>query len=384
MEAKADGPVILRGKPVADMILERCRARIGRIKKEAGVTPCLVTVLTGNDPASEKYVDRKGKLCHELGMESIKIKFPASTTTEQLVTKVKELASDPKIHGILLQHPMPRQIDERVAFEAVGAAKDVDGVTFHSFGTMTFGLRGFDSATPGGIIRLMRHYEVEIEGKHAVVIGRSVILGRPMGMLLLQANATVTITHSRTEGLADHVRRADIVVAAVGKPNFVKGDWIKPGAVVIDAGFNPGPTGNVGDVDYEACLAKSSMITPVPGGVGPMTLAVLMEQTVTGAARQAGLGDLDDQVVSVERAGDYSPAFVQSVWAKARAIAGKDPKLVRMDAFGRVIEREAYGDEAHPNGWMITHTGDRSNRAQHQAATCRPMHMRNVAAKAPL
>ncbi|WP_428389602.1 bifunctional 5,10-methylenetetrahydrofolate dehydrogenase/5,10-methenyltetrahydrofolate cyclohydrolase [Mucisphaera sp.] len=291
MIEKTDGPVILRGKPVADAILDRCRQLVPQIIERAGIKPCLATVLTGSDPASEKYVDRKGKLCRDLGMESIKIVFPETTTTEELVAKTRELARDPSVHGILLQHPMPRQIDERQAFESIGPAKDVDGVTFHSFGTMTYGLEGFDSATPGGIMRLMRHYNVPIAGKHAVVIGRSVILGKPMAMLLLDADATVTICHSKTQNLADHVRQADIVVAAVGKPNFVQGDWLKPGAVVMDAGFNPGPKGNVGDVDYDACLANAGMITPVPGGVGPMTLAVLMEQTVIGAARQLGIAD---------------------------------------------------------------------------------------------
>ncbi|QDU71311.1 bifunctional 5,10-methylenetetrahydrofolate dehydrogenase/5,10-methenyltetrahydrofolate cyclohydrolase [Mucisphaera calidilacus] len=289
MNEQADAPVILKGKPVADLILENCRQRVRQIVDATGVQPCLATVLTGSDPASQKYVDRKAKLCQDLGMKSIKVTFPETTTTEELVAKTRELAEDPAVHGILLQHPMPGQIDERAAFEAIGPAKDVDGVTFYSFGTMTYGLAGFDSATPGGIMRLIRHYKVPVEGRHAVVIGRSVILGKPMAMLLLDANATVTICHSRTTNLPEVVRQADIVVAAVGKPNFVKGDWIKPGAVILDAGFNPGPKGNVGDVDYDDCLPRSGMITPVPGGVGPMTLAVLMEQTVTGAARQLGV-----------------------------------------------------------------------------------------------
>lgn len=289
MNDTADGPIILKGKPVADLILEGCRQRVQQIIEATGTAPCLATILTGSDPASAKYVDRKGKLCRDLGMKSVKVTFPETTTTEQLVAKTRELANDPTIHGILIQHPMPKQIDERAAFEAIGPDKDVDGVTFYSFGTMTYGLPGFDSATPGGIMRLIRHYKIPTERRHAVVIGRSVILGKPMAMLLLDANATVTICHSRTANLADHVRNADIVVAAVGKPNFVQGDWIKPGAVILDAGFNPGRNGNVGDVDYEACLKNAGMITPVPGGVGPMTLAVLMEQTVTAAARKLGV-----------------------------------------------------------------------------------------------
>ncbi|GAB4196692.1 MAG: bifunctional methylenetetrahydrofolate dehydrogenase/methenyltetrahydrofolate cyclohydrolase FolD [Phycisphaeraceae bacterium] len=285
-------PVIIKGKPVADAILANCEKRVQRIIEKTGVTPCLATVLVGNDPASEKYVDRKGKLCEKHGMKSIKVHMPEDSTTEQVVAKVSELAADKNVHGILVQHPMPKQVDERAVFEAIGGDKDVDGVTFHSFGTMSYSLPGFGSATPEGIMRLMRAYDIPIEGKHAVVIGRSVILGKPMAMLLLAANATVTICHSRTVDLPSIVRQADIVVAAVGKPHFVKGDWLKQGAVVIDAGFNPGPKGNVGDVDYEDCLPRCSMITPVPGGVGPMTLAVLIDQTSIAAARQLGV-DVD-------------------------------------------------------------------------------------------
>ena len=285
-------PVVIKGKPIADEILAHCRKRVERIKQATGVTPCLATVLVGNDPASEKYVDRKGKLCEKYGMKSIKVHMPETSSTDQVVAKVSELANDDAVHGILVQHPMPKQVNERAVFESIGGAKDVDGVTFHSFGTMTYALPGFGSATPEGIMRLMKAYDIDIKGKHAVVIGRSVILGKPMAMLLLAAHATVTICHSRTVDLPGVVRNADIVVAAVGKPNFVKGDWLKPGAIVIDAGFNPSPSGNVGDVDYDDCAPKCSMITPVPGGVGPMTLAVLIDQTSIGAARQLGV-DVD-------------------------------------------------------------------------------------------
>ena len=282
-------PVLIKGKPVADSILERTAGRVAAIREKAGRTPCLAAVLVGNDPASAKYVERKGKLCEQVGMKSIMVTLPEQTTTEQLVERITKLSADPTVHGILLQHPVPRQIDERTAFEAIAAIKDVDGVTFHSFGTMSFGLPGYESCTPGGIMALLRHYEVDIEGKHAVVVGRSAILGKPMAMLLLQANATVTVCHSRTRDLAEVVRLGDIVVAAVGKANFIQGDWLKAGAVVIDAGFNPGPKGNIGDVDFASASQVASMITPVPGGVGPMTLAMLMEQTAIGAARQLGL-----------------------------------------------------------------------------------------------
>jgi len=291
-------PLILDGKKVAARILENCARRVKRIKEMSGVTPCLATVLVGNDPASTTYVKMKGKRCEEVGMRSLRVEMPASTTTEQLVAKIKALGEDPAVYGILLQHPVPKQIDERLAFEAIPPMKDVDGVTLHSFGAMTMGDFHGDgpvfgpwgsvpgSATPGGIMRLLEAYEVPLAGKHAVVVGRSPILGKPMAMMLLAAHATVTICHSRTRDLPEMVRQGDVVVAAVGKPQFVKGKWIKDGAVVIDAGYN---AGNVGDVDYETAAQRASMITPVPGGVGPMTLAILIDQTSLAAAWQLKL-----------------------------------------------------------------------------------------------
>ena len=280
---------LIDGKAVAMQLRERTAERVARIKQRTGVTPTLATVLVGSDPASAKYVESKGKLCEKLGMRSVRVAMPERTSTEQLLEKITALRDDRQVHGILLQHPVPRQIDERAAFEAIGPEKDVDGVTFHSFGAMFYGLDGWESCTPGGIIRLLDAYEVAIAGKHAVVIGRSAILGKPMAGLLLNRDATVTICHSKTVDLPDVVGEADIVVAAVGKPAFVQGEWIKPGAVVIDAGFNPGPRGNIGDVDFDSASEKASLITPVPGGVGPMTLAVLMEQTSVAAARQEGV-----------------------------------------------------------------------------------------------
>lgn len=277
------------GKRVAGELNERTAQRVAQIKQATGVTPCLATVLVGHDPASARYVASKGKLCEKLGLTSLRIELPDTTTTEELVQKITDLGADPAVHGILLQHPVPKQIDERAAFEAIPGSKDVDGVTFYSFGTMFYGLPGFDSCTPSGIVKLLDAYEVNIAGSHAVVIGRSAILGKPMAGLLLARDATVTICHSKTRDLPAIVRQADIVVAAVGRPNFVQGDWIKPGAVVMDAGFNPGPKGNIGDVDFEPAAQRASLITPVPGGVGPMTLAVLVEQTAIGAARQLGL-----------------------------------------------------------------------------------------------
>jgi methylenetetrahydrofolate dehydrogenase (NADP+)/methenyltetrahydrofolate cyclohydrolase len=207
-------------------------------------------------------------------------------TSGELVSRIRGLASDAAVHGILLQHPVPEQIDERAAFEAIPVEKDVDGVTATSLGRVVLGLPAFAACTPAGIMRLLAEYKVVMEGAEAVVIGRSPILGRPMAAMLTNAHATVTLCHSRTRNLAEVVGRADLVVAAVGKPKFIRGEWIKPGAVVIDAGYNPG---NVGDVDFEAALPRASLITPVPGGVGPMTIATLIDQTADAAAAQLGI-----------------------------------------------------------------------------------------------
>ena len=277
---------LLDGKAVAQQILERCEQRVRQIIDQTSVTPCLATVLVGEDPASVTYVRMKQRRCEAVGMRSVKVVLPDTTTTQELVAKINELSNDEAINGILLQHPVPRQIDERAAFEAIAPSKDVDGVTIHSFGTTAFGLPGFGSCTPAGIMRLLEAYDVPIAGQQAVVIGRSPILGKPMAMLLLAADATVTICHSKTKMLSDIVRRADIVVAAVGRAEFVKGDWIKTGATVIDAGYNKG---NVGDIDFETASLRAAMITPVPGGVGPMTIATLIDQTALAAARQHGI-----------------------------------------------------------------------------------------------
>jgi methylenetetrahydrofolate dehydrogenase (NADP+)/methenyltetrahydrofolate cyclohydrolase len=268
------------GKAVSQQILENCAKRVKSIVERTGVTPCLATVLVGSDPGSATYVKMKVKRCEGVGMKSLRVDMPETTTTAELIAKITELSNDPGIHGILLQHPVPSQIDERAAFEAIVPSKDVDGVTIHSFGTTSFDLPGFGSCTPAGMMRLLDYYKVEIKGKHAVVIGRSPILGKPMAMMLLARHATVTICHSRTQNLPEVCRQADILVAAVGKAEFVKGDWVKEGAVVLDAGYNEG---NVGDVHYEGAAAQASMITPVPGGVGPMTIATLIDQTADAA-----------------------------------------------------------------------------------------------------
>ena len=277
---------LMDGKAVARELLAECETRVTRIVEETGVRPCLATVLVGEDPASVTYTRMKRKRCEAIGMRSLKIELPEEIDTAALVGQIVKLGHDDTVHGILLQHPVPGHVDERAAFEAIPGAKDVDGVTIHSFGTTSFDLPGFGACTPAGMMTLLEHYQVPIEGRHAVVIGRSPILGKPMAMMLLAKHATVTVCHSRTKDLPALVRQADIVVAAVGRPRFVQGDWVKQGAVVLDAGYNEG---NIGDVEFEGVAARASMITPVPGGVGPMTIATLIEQTVTGAERQLGM-----------------------------------------------------------------------------------------------
>ncbi|MES9810372.1 bifunctional 5,10-methylenetetrahydrofolate dehydrogenase/5,10-methenyltetrahydrofolate cyclohydrolase [Streptomyces cinereoruber] len=277
---------LMDGTALARRTVEETAARAAEVTRRTGVTPCLATVLVGEDPASVTYVKMKRNRCAQAGIRSQHVELPATTTTEELVAAITALSLDPEVHGILLQHPVGPHIDERAAFEAIAPEKDVDGVTMASFAAMGFGLPGFVSCTPGGIMRLLDAYDVELSGKRAVVVGRSAILGKPAGLLLLGRDATVTYCHSRTRDLSSVVREADVLVAAVGRPNFIKGEDIKPGAVVVDAGYNPG---NVGDVDFGSAAERASLITPVPGGVGPMTIAVLLAQTVEGAERQLGL-----------------------------------------------------------------------------------------------
>ncbi|MGW0966457.1 bifunctional 5,10-methylenetetrahydrofolate dehydrogenase/5,10-methenyltetrahydrofolate cyclohydrolase [Streptomyces sp. NPDC002516] len=276
---------LMDGGALARRIVEETSDKAAELTRRTGVTPCLATVLVGEDPASVTYVRMKRARCAKAGIESRLVGLPAGTSTAELVDVLRSLSQDPAVHGILLQHPCGPHIDERAAFEAIAPEKDVDGVTMSSFGAMSFGLPGFASCTPGGIMRLLDEYDVDLAGRHAVVVGRSAILGKPVGMLLLARDATVTYCHSRTADLAATVREADVVVAAVGRPRLIRGEDVKPGAVVIDAGYNPG---NVGDVDFEAARTRARLITPVPGGVGPMTIAVLLAQTVEAASRQLG------------------------------------------------------------------------------------------------
>ncbi len=277
---------LIDGRASARRLCEIVKRHVTQIRRECGVTPALATVLVGDDPASTTYVRTKGKRCEELGLRSIKIELPRDTTTSQLVAETEKLGADPTVHGILIQHPVPRPIDRRAAFESIPIAKDVDGVNSATLGRVILGLDAFVPCTPRGIMTLLSDYAVPLDGALAVVLGRSPILGRPMSSMLINAHATVTLCHSRTRHVADIVRGADVIIAAVGKPKFVKGDWIKPGAVVIDAGYN---LGNIGDVDFDAAIERVSLITPVPGGVGPMTIATLLDQTVQAAARQLGV-----------------------------------------------------------------------------------------------
>ena len=269
--------IILDGKSLALSSEEELKMRVTSLLEKKNFVPILATILVGSDPASATYVKMKGNACERIGMKSIKVELDSDTTTEELLSKINELNSNPEVHGILLQHPVPDQIDERLCFDAIDIKKDVDGVTCLGFGNMSMGEKAFGSCTPQGIMRLLHEYKIEIAGKHAVVVGRSPILGKPMAMMLLNENATVSICHSKTNNLEEHLIKADIIVGAVGMPKFIKSDWIKDGAVVIDAGYHPE---KCGDIDLEGIIDRCSAYTPVPGGVGPMTINTLIMQTV--------------------------------------------------------------------------------------------------------
>ncbi|WP_315041512.1 bifunctional methylenetetrahydrofolate dehydrogenase/methenyltetrahydrofolate cyclohydrolase FolD [Faucicola mancuniensis] len=277
--------LVLDGRAYATQMESELKTRVEALKQKTGATPILATILVGDDPASATYVKMKGNACRRVGMDSIKVEMPQDTTTEQLLAKINELNNNPNVHGILLQHPVPSQIDERVCFDAIDIKKDVDGVTCLGFGNMAMGEPAYGSCTPQGIMYLLQKHNIELSGKHAVVVGRSAILGKPMAMMLLNANCTVTICHSKTQNLAEIVKQADIVVGAVGKPELIKKDWIKQGAVVVDAGFHPTENGGVGDIELAGIEEIASAYTPVPGGVGPMTINTLIRQTVESAEK---------------------------------------------------------------------------------------------------
>ena len=285
MAVGSKSAVVLDGAKVAQETEAHIRERVEKLKALSGVTPILATILVGDDPSSATYVRMKGNACRRVGMDSMAIEMPQSTTTEQLLAKIHELNANPAVHGVLLQHPVPAQIDERACFDAIALDKDVDGVTCLGFGRMAMGELAYGSATPAGVMRLLAAYNIPLASKHAVVLGRSPILGKPMAAMLLNADCTVTICHSRTQGLQALVGQADIVVAAVGRPAFIPGEWIKDGAVVVDAGYHT-VDGGVGDIDLSTSLKERiSAYTPVPGGVGPMTIATLITQTVMAAEK---------------------------------------------------------------------------------------------------
>ena len=275
---------ILDGKILSAEIREKVSEKVAALK-EKGVTPGLAVILVGNDPASEIYVRNKGKGCEETGMLSRTIHMDSSTTQEELEEEIRKLNEDPAIHGILVQLPLPKHLDEEAALSRILPEKDVDGFHLINAGHLMTGTEGVVPCTPKGALYMIRSAGIDLSGKEAVVIGRSNIVGKPMAMLLLQQNCTVTMCHSRTKDLAEHTRRADILVAAVGKPRFVTADMVKPGAVVIDVGINRVDGKVCGDVDFEAVKEKAGWITPVPGGVGKMTIAMLLSNTADAAER---------------------------------------------------------------------------------------------------
>jgi methylenetetrahydrofolate dehydrogenase (NADP+)/methenyltetrahydrofolate cyclohydrolase len=277
--------IVLDGKALSLVMEAQLKERVTRLKNSfGGRIPVLATILVGGDPASATYVKMKAAACTRVGMDSRRIHLPDDTNTAQLLAQIDALNNDPEVQGILLQHPVPKQIDERACFDEIALAKDVDGVTCLGFGRMAMGEQAWGSATPAGIMTLLNHYRIDIKGKVAVVVGRSPILGKPLALMLLNQHATVTICHSQTRDLAEVVRRADIVIGAVGKPKFIQAGWIKDSAVLVDAGYHP--LQKCGDIDLEPAIDRCCAYTPVPGGVGPMTIATLMAQTV-GAAEQS-------------------------------------------------------------------------------------------------
>ena len=278
--------IVLDGRAVSKKIEAELAVRVENIKaKLNGETPILATILVGADPSSATYVKMKGNACKRVGMDSIKVVLGEETTTEELQAEIDKLNANPLVHGILLQHPVPSQIEERECFDRIALEKDVDGVTSLGFGRMAMQEEAYGSATPQGIMSILEHYEIPLSGKNAVVVGRSAILGKPMAMMLLNANATVTICHSRTQNLADIIGRADVVVGALGQPEFIKAEWIKDGAVVVDAGYHNTDKGGVGDIELAPLIDRCAAYTPVPGGVGPMTIATLIRQTVEAAEK---------------------------------------------------------------------------------------------------
>ncbi|MCK9222709.1 MAG: bifunctional methylenetetrahydrofolate dehydrogenase/methenyltetrahydrofolate cyclohydrolase FolD [Limnochordia bacterium] len=271
---------ILDGKAIAAEIRAKVKEDVSRLQSARGITPGLAVVLVGDDAASQIYVNMKKRACNEVGFHSKEYRLPASTTQEELLQLINRLNVDQSIHGILVQLPLPKHLDEKYVINTISPAKDVDGFHPINVGKLSTGEPSLLPCTPAGIMELLRRTKVDLSGKQAVVVGRSNIVGKPTAMLLLKENATVTVCHSRTKDLAEECRRADVLVAAVGKPELIKGEWIKEGAIVIDVGMNRVEGKLFGDVEFASARQRASFITPVPGGVGPMTIAMLMANTL--------------------------------------------------------------------------------------------------------
>ncbi len=290
---------IIDGKAFAASLRERVAHGVARLREERGIIPGLAVVLVGDDPASRVYVRNKERMTREVGMRSLAHRLPGDVSEERLLALVDELDCDPAVHGILVQLPLPAHIDAAKVIAAIDPVKDVDGFHPVNAGLLMTGGRGMVPCTPLGCLMLIRSVREDLSGARALVVGRSNIVGKPMALLLMGENATVTIAHSRTRDLAEEVARAEILVAAVGRPQMIRGEWIRPGAIVVDVGINrvavlgqdEGRTRLVGDVEFESAAARAGAITPVPGGVGPMTIAVLLRNTLVAAHRQLGLDD---------------------------------------------------------------------------------------------
>ncbi|MBI2400469.1 MAG: bifunctional methylenetetrahydrofolate dehydrogenase/methenyltetrahydrofolate cyclohydrolase FolD [Deltaproteobacteria bacterium] len=277
---------IINGKEIAAQVRAELKSEIQELKEKTGVTPGLTVVLVGENPASLVYVRNKIKACEEVGINSVQHKLPETTTHEELLGLIRQLNASKEVHGILVQLPLPKQINEEEILEEISPSKDVDGFHPYNVGRLMIGNPVLQPCTPYGVMRLLESTGVDLSGKDAVVVGRSNIVGKPMAMMLLKRNATVTVCHSKTKDLIERVKKADILVAAIGRAEFIKGEWVKEGAVVIDVGMNRTMEGKlVGDVDFEGASMRASFITPVPGGVGPMTIAMLLKNTVVAASR---------------------------------------------------------------------------------------------------
>ncbi len=287
MTEPATSPVVIDGKAIAAQVRAEVRDAVAELRTQGLPQPGLATVLVGDDPASAVYVGGKHKASHEVGFEAFGHRLPGDASQEQVAGVLRELNGDARVSGILLQLPLPKHLDSGALVELIDPAKDVDGLTTRSAGALASGLPGLRPCTPAGCIELLRRHDVPLEGAEAVVVGRSNLVGKPLVLLLLEQNATVTVCHTCTRDLPEVCRRADVLIVAVGRPRLIQGDWVKPGAAVIDVGINRTDDGLVGDVDYDPAAERAGLITPVPGGVGPMTIAMLLRNTLEAAQARA-------------------------------------------------------------------------------------------------